>query len=123
PLAWGKERVRPDAFLTGLAALSADLKTVTVTIDAFDAQDQRVKLLSFTVKVDRGVLADVGLCFALAPPKDTEITREKLDQLAVAAAGGGRTQASRLLELGVLVDGKARTFRAAAEQAGAVEVT
>src|SRR5262249_27571923 len=40
PLAWGKQRVRPDAFLTGLAALSSDLKKVTVTIDAFDARDR-----------------------------------------------------------------------------------
>src|SRR4051794_28938548 len=32
PLAWGSEQVTPDAFLTGVALLSADLRTVTVSI-------------------------------------------------------------------------------------------
>ena len=37
PLAWGDSSVKPDAFLTGIAQVSADLKQITVGVLAFDA--------------------------------------------------------------------------------------
>jgi hypothetical protein len=130
PLAWGKQRVKPDAFLTGLAALSPDLKEVTVTITTFDAEDQTASLLSFTADVDRSVLADAGLGFAIARPKEESLTRAKLDRLAIAAAaralaGKGKTDlpTSELLEFAVLVNGKQRAMRPAPEESAVGEVT
>jgi hypothetical protein len=35
PLAWGKESVTPEAFLTGLVEVDASLRSMSVTIDAF----------------------------------------------------------------------------------------
>src|SRR5579884_631338 len=32
PLAWGKAEVRPDAFITGIAEISKDLKTISVQL-------------------------------------------------------------------------------------------
>src|SRR5258708_4424570 len=38
PLAWGKESVKPDAFLTGVVSHGKDLKTTTVRLELFDSK-------------------------------------------------------------------------------------
>jgi hypothetical protein len=93
PLAWGKERVKPDGFLTGLAVLSANLEQVTLTISVFTAEGALRPLLSFKVDADRSILADAGLGFAFDLPRDETLAPRKLDQLATASAK--KTRASK----------------------------
>jgi hypothetical protein len=66
PLAWGKDKVSADAFLTGTVDLSVDMKATKVEIGYFDKKgDQIHELLAFTVATDRSILADSGQSFAL----------------------------------------------------------
>jgi hypothetical protein len=67
PLAWGKDKVTADVFLTGSIDLSVDMKSTRVEIGYFDKKDDKIhNLLAFTVKTDRSILADAGQSFALA---------------------------------------------------------
>ena len=61
PLAWGRSRVSADAFLTGVVLLPADKKTMTVSIEAFDARDNPVREVSrFTASTDLPALVEAG---------------------------------------------------------------
>lgn len=42
PLAWGKDKVTPDAFITGTAEIGDDLKTVTISLLAFTRKDNKL---------------------------------------------------------------------------------
>jgi hypothetical protein len=68
PLAWGKKKVKPDAFLTGLVRNSGDRSRTTVLIQAFSAADPRrlVKVVEFKVSTDRSLLRELGYNFALS---------------------------------------------------------
>jgi hypothetical protein len=67
PLAWGDERVKPDAFLFGRVKLSEDMRTTTVQIACFDNKNGAEQMVcSVGVKTDRTVLADAGQSFELA---------------------------------------------------------
>ena len=66
PLAWGHEQVTADAFLTGVAQLSADLKQLTVGIVAFGRDGTELeKVVQFTAAMDAGKLSDAGESFVL----------------------------------------------------------
>jgi hypothetical protein len=66
PLAWGKERVSVDAFLTGVAQLDRDFRKTTVVIQVFDRKNPELQEIArFTVDTDRSILSDVGESFAL----------------------------------------------------------
>jgi hypothetical protein len=66
PLAWGGESVTPDAFLTGLAALDADRRAMTVSILAFDASGGPLQLVaSFRASTDPPLLAEAGESFVV----------------------------------------------------------
>jgi hypothetical protein len=86
PLAWGKDKVKADAFLTGLVEIQADLRKALVTLEVFDRDKGPEKLLTFSVEVDRAILADLGLHFALDLPDLKRATPSKLDQRAIARA-------------------------------------
>src|SRR5262249_22800266 len=61
PLAWGKDRVKVNAFLTGLVRLSPDLTTATVTLQEFTADRPELKpVAEFKVKTNRLMLADMN---------------------------------------------------------------
>ena len=65
PLMWGDppEHVTPDMFLTGKVSASADFRTTTIMIEAFDRAHPSAKLaqvVQFSVKTDRYILADLG---------------------------------------------------------------
>ncbi|MGH2548114.1 MAG: hypothetical protein ACRDHN_01915, partial [Thermomicrobiales bacterium] len=65
PLAWGKEQVKVDAFLTGVIKLSADMKDIEVVVQAFDKTkpaDVRT-VVTFTVPADRSILSDLAQSF------------------------------------------------------------
>jgi hypothetical protein len=66
PLAWGKEEVKADAFLTGLVNISRDNRQARVTIEAFDQKSTELKKVQdFSVRTDRTILADAGKAFLL----------------------------------------------------------
>ncbi len=66
PLAWGKEKVRPDALLTGIALISPDLRDMTVGILAFDKDGKGLrKVAQFTATVDAVALVESGESFLL----------------------------------------------------------
>lgn len=71
PLAWGKERVAVDAFLTGVAHTSPDFRKTTVIIQAFDRKNPEMQEIArFIVDTDRSILSDVGESFALVKRGD-----------------------------------------------------
>jgi len=64
PLAWGKESVTPDAFLTGLVQVDADLRAMWVNIGAFTkGGDKLEKVADFKAACDPVLLADSGQSF------------------------------------------------------------
>jgi hypothetical protein len=83
PLAWGNKRARPDAFLTGQAEFSADLRQCTVVVEGFARGSKPDKILSFAVATDRFLLADAGLPFALPASRAQALSAGALDALAV----------------------------------------
>lgn len=85
PLAWGKDKVNADAFLTGLVELSADMQTTTINIAYFDRKATKLQdLEKFTVKTDRNILVDSGQSFALA--KRSLMKRGPIEDLEKASA-------------------------------------
>ncbi len=108
PLAWGKRQVRADAFVTGIAQVSKDLRTLTVSLLAFGPDSKGLTQLGsdFVVRNDAGKLAEMGQSFVLrgGPHDDTA--------LAAAARtheGDGLhplQQSSPPVRLVVLYDGK-----------------
>jgi hypothetical protein len=66
PLAWGGQKVRADAFLTGVVKVPDDFEQVTVVVEAFSPQSLKpVKIDEFTVPTDRGLLGDLGQSFVV----------------------------------------------------------
>jgi hypothetical protein len=66
PLAWGDTKVAPDAFLTGVAAISPDMTTMTVAIVCFDKSSEALsKIVSFDIQPDVEDLLEVGESFAV----------------------------------------------------------
>jgi hypothetical protein len=119
PLAWGEDRRKADAFFTGQVDIPPDLKRARVTIECFDAKKAPAKVLSFDVDVDRGILADAGLYFALEARDLKTATPVKLDQQAVACAAkklaegitSSHLPAAALVECQVVLGGKAAAVR------------
>lgn len=64
PLAWGKDEVKVDAFLTGVVQLSKDYTETTVIVRRFDAKNPEPReVLKFTVPTSRLMLADMDAKF------------------------------------------------------------
>jgi len=60
PLAWGTERVKADAFLTGKVTVSKDGKT-TLVLECFDKTNLSLRTLAtMSIDTDRFVLRDLG---------------------------------------------------------------
>jgi hypothetical protein len=69
PLAWGAQKKRPDAFLTGEVLVEKTMKTLTIVIQAFDAKKPETieeVLRVRNVPTDRNVLASIGQSFVLS---------------------------------------------------------
>ena len=65
-LAWGEEKVTPDAFITGVAYLTPDFKTMTVGLAIFDASGgELVQLAKFDAKPDLEELLESGESFTV----------------------------------------------------------
>lgn len=67
PLAWGKDKVNVDAFVTGIGSVSADLKTLTVSLLCFDRHDGKVEPIGddIVAALRSNQLADLGESFVL----------------------------------------------------------
>jgi hypothetical protein len=68
-LAWGRERVEPDAFITGKVALSAGWRQTTLTLEYFDRRRPEVLRplgKPITVATDRFILRDLGRSFSVS---------------------------------------------------------
>jgi hypothetical protein len=66
--AWGNanERVKADAFVTGLVEISPDLKQTTVRLQAFDSpENDPVEIGQFTVPTDARTLTEAGKSYRL----------------------------------------------------------
>jgi hypothetical protein len=87
PLAWGKERVKVDAFLTGQVKINPTTRKTTVIVEAFDAKATDLReIVNFTVSTDRSILSDTGESFSLAMRsilKRGPSPEENLDEPAV----------------------------------------
>jgi hypothetical protein len=103
PVAWGDEKAMADAILTGVVALSADMRKATVTVDCFDKSGKAPQqLLAFDVPTDRSILADCGRGFVVKDPGRKKRTIEEMDHAAAESAAAAS-------------DGKALTQQAAGE--------
>ncbi len=67
PLAWGKTEVKADAFVTGTAQISKDLRKLTVSLYIFDKRKNASEQVGedFEVRNDAGKLAEMNESFAL----------------------------------------------------------
>ena len=86
-LAWGKSKVKVDAFLTGSVNISKDFRKTTVKLELFDAKNADLRTLPlpkghaiFTVPTDRVTLADMNRPFYIK-------SREALDSLFIGNLG------------------------------------
>jgi hypothetical protein len=128
-LAWESPPVSPDLFLTGFVTVPPDMKTATVTIEAFGpASTKPSKVVSFPVAVDRSLLVDLNESFQVSSRRLGRHTRDiDLDEDAVEDAsnkdntqttavtsgdGGNRSAAvaaknsdEKLLDFQILYDG------------------
>jgi hypothetical protein len=86
PLAWGKEEVAADAFVTGVARVSPDLRSLTVTLVAYGKDGgEPDKVARFTADMDPVALVETGESFLLRGAFDSgkeEVVREKVVQTA-----------------------------------------
>lgn len=109
-LAWGRERVKPDAILDGSVTFAAGLKMAEVAVECQDGSGNRKKLVSFEVGVDRNVLADAGLPFTVNGKGWESCKAAELDARARAEAekarksNSGTTSPARLVKLEVFRD-------------------
>ncbi len=82
PLAWGRDTVKADAFITGKVTVSKDYKKTSMEVLAFDKDNptRLVTLASFTIPTDRNILRDLGLSFALPTTiRSRAIDKKKTD--------------------------------------------
>jgi hypothetical protein len=141
PLAWGKKTVKPDVFVTGLVKVAKDLKKTTVTLEYFTRKSpaELVELKTFTIKSDRDILRNLGYSFALSQktvkrlatrgPTDSDVDDELFAQVRkpekqpekqpndkqpeFTSDDDARPSSVGSVEVQMLVDGKAETFRPA----------
>lgn len=99
PLCWGNKEAAVDAFLTGTVHLSDNLQQTTISLVVFDKkQSASREMARFTVRTDRGLLADLGLNFCFAQHDLDQLLRlpglGKLDKEAVSDAHVRQTNLS-----------------------------
>jgi hypothetical protein len=74
PLAWGNKSVAPSLFVTGLAQISPDLKSLTITLSAFGENGRLEPIVEpLQVATTRRTLVDAGYSYVLTPRKQPEL--------------------------------------------------
>jgi hypothetical protein len=91
PLAWGRTKVVPDAFLVGVVQIDGDFQTAVVGISAFDRKDSKLRAVTkFTARLTTNELAEVGTSFTtrgLFSGGQVATTNEEREKNAVKEAG------------------------------------
>ena len=96
PVAWGDEKATADAMLTGVVALSTDMRKASVTIECFDKSGKAPEqVLAFEVPTDRSILADCGRGFIVKDPGVKKRTIEEMNDAAAESAAARAPTASR----------------------------
>lgn len=89
-LAWGDQKVTPDAFVTGVAFIHPDMKTITIGLSMFDSSsDELVALSKFDAKPDLEDLLESGESFTVRGVFDQgslEMTQEERKDKATEEA-------------------------------------
>lgn len=89
PLAWGQQRVKPDAFLTGIVELSGDLRATTVAILCFDARGGQDELARLKGPSSVEELSEAGESFMVRGVFDggsTQLSEQQRDERAETEA-------------------------------------
>jgi hypothetical protein len=66
PLAWGSNKVKADALLTGLVSVASDYREGTVVIEEMHGPGDSKKLVEFSFEVDGALLTDLGKSYSLS---------------------------------------------------------
>jgi hypothetical protein len=108
PLAWGKKEVKVDAFVTGTARISKDLRTLEVGLRIFDRTDKDLKPFgkTFTVHSDAGKLAEMNEGFMLRGTPDEETILKTAARIAQGKAKHPLEDADPPVRLVVLYNSK-----------------
>jgi hypothetical protein len=84
PLAWGSDKVKVDAFLTGLVKINPATHKTTVIVELFDHKANEVReVANFVVRTDRSILSDSGESFSLVMRDIVNRRGEELEEEAV----------------------------------------
>lgn len=100
PLAWGDEQVSPDAFLTGVVLVDANLRRMTVGILVFDRRGGKPEraIDLFTATPDPATLGEIGESFHLRGLFDegaVKLSQEQAAQKAVEQAADVKSSEAR----------------------------
>jgi hypothetical protein len=108
PLAWGDREVKADAFLTGTAQVSKDLRTMTVSLLAFDKASNKLAQVGddFKVRSDAGKLAELNESFLLRGHGDEETVIRTAARVVQRQVRHPLQESSLPVRLEVLYDGK-----------------
>jgi hypothetical protein len=115
PLAWGTRRVNADAFVTGLAHVSKDLRTLTLSLYTFDKAKNQFAAFGkdFEVRNNASKLSEMNESFCLRGGFDNGTAQVKENEAVAAAAKAKEPQEKHPLAEGslpvaleVLYDGK-----------------
>ncbi len=112
PLAWGDEMVTPDRFLMGVVTVRPDMKSATVTIEAFGPDSPKQdRVVTFPVATDRALLADLNEGFQVKARQLKKRTRNiDLDEDAVQDAAEDKKPSTDLSGISTVLrirDGRA----------------
>lgn len=101
PLAWGDQKVVPDAFIVGVAQIAADRRTMQMGLTTFDREGKELSdLVRFPVQLDYDDLLESGESFSLrgvfdkgsiqlaAAERKDKATEEALGQTAGSTPAG-----------------------------------
>jgi hypothetical protein len=136
PLAWEAPPVSADAFLTGTVRAAADMRTATVTIQAFENKATKLEqVVRFTVPVDRPLLNDLGQSFALSTRAlkkgktkralDLEAADDAAERDQAPPSPGGQVtlpSAEKLVDFQIRYDGRPQPYSPDPQSGGELKV-
>lgn len=67
PVAWGNQQVTPDAFVTGLVKVAANLREMTIHLFIFQRNSDIEPISQFTVATDPRILPEIGENYVRRP--------------------------------------------------------
>jgi hypothetical protein len=131
PLAWGNQKKRPDALVTGEVIVSKDMKSLDVIIQAVDRKDPErladvIRLKN--IPVDRNVLASIGQSFAVSRGVGHRLSRDADTAASNDAAKRDETGVSPLndsddpVKLQIFYDDKPVALESDASNPGEVKI-